>query len=359
MQIFLLIVVLSLIRWTQAKTYPTLIVRESLPKIEVEPFHFFPYRGIYLNHYRATRLKEYLPHIDKTEINCIVVDFKEARGMVTYNTNVEFAKTIGARKPYINLERLLSMCKSHGLRLIGRVVVFQDSILACYNDGEYSMKSLDGRIWKDGHGRCWTNPCLKEVQKYNIEIAKDLTRRGVPEIQFDYIRFPSKTGRFRPYKLDCEDKTKVIASFLKLARQELKPLGATIAGDVYGYALWYPLKGEGQNLRLMAKWLDIINPMLYPSHFHKHHEKSSGPGKREYNLIFKSIVKGEALIGESLSASGGKFVPYIQGFNLKSPNFGPDYIANQIEAVRNSRAWGYIVWNSRGKYKPLWELLER
>ncbi|MDI6840161.1 MAG: putative glycoside hydrolase [bacterium] len=335
-------------------SYFSLLTFISLPRINSEPPHFFPYRGIYLNYAAGMRFKEYLPYIKNSELNCVVVDFKEAIGVVPYNTNVELAKTIGAVLQVINLESLVEDCKKHGIRLIARIVVFQDSILAWYNKGKYSIRSLDDKIWKDGHGRYWTNPCLKEVQLYNIEIAKDLAKRGVPEIQFDYIRFPSASGKFKPYRIDCEDKEKVIVQFLELARKELKPLGVTIAGDVYGYALWLPsLKDEGQNLRLMATLLDVICPMLYPSHFHPKEEWSPDPREREYRLVFKSVAKGESLIGES------KFVPYIQGFNLRSPGFGPAYIANQIHAARESNAWGYIVWNARSDYTSFWELLKR
>ena len=322
-------------------------------RVESEPPHFFPYRGIYLNYAAAMKIEKYLSHIKDNDINCVVVDFKEARGVVTYNTNVKLANDIGATLPAINLEYLVKECKKEGIRLIGRIVVFQDSILAWYNKGEYSMRSHENKIWKDGHGRCWVNPCLKEVQLYNIEIAKDLAKRGVQEIQFDYIRFPSRSGAFKPYRIDCKSKEKVISQFLELARQELKPFDVVIAADVYGYALWLPsLEDEGQNLKLMAPSLDVICPMLYPSHFHKHHEESQNPRTREYNLIFKSVAKGESLIGES------KFVPYIQGFNLRSPGFGPEYIANEIRATRDSNVWGYIVWNSSSNYGALWELLE-
>ncbi len=322
------------------------------PRIEEEAPALFPYRGIYLSAFSSVKFKEYLPHIRNSEINCVVVDFKSAEGYVTYNTNVKFAKNIGAELAVINLENLLRVCKYEGIRLIGRIVVFQDSIFAGYAKGEYSVKGLDGKIWKDGHGQFWVDPCIEEVRVYNIEIAKDLAARGIPEIQFDYIRFPSPTGDFRPYRTCCRNKEETIAKFLEEAKEELSKFKVKISGDVFGCVLWMPtLPYEGQNLKLMAPFLDVVCPMLYPSHFAQKHEWSENPREREYNVIFKSIERGKKLTGES------RFVPYIQGFDLKSPGFGPGYIGNQIKAVQDARAWGYIVWHAAGRYNALWELM--
>ncbi len=323
-----------------------------LPRINEEPPVLFPYRGIYLSPFAAVKFKEYLPYIRNSEINCVVVDFKSAEGYVAYNTNVKFAKDIGSELSVINLENLMRVCRNEGIRLVGRIVVFQDSIFAWHANGEYSIKGLDGRIWKDGHGKYWVDPCLEEVRVYNIEIAKDLANRGVPEIQFDYIRFPSSTGDFRPYRTWCRNKEETIAKFLEEAREELKKFGVKISGDIFGCVLWMPtLPNEGQSLKLMAPFLDVVCPMLYPSHFSKNHEWSEDPREREYNVIFKSIARGRKSTGES------RFVPYIQGFDLRAPGFGPGYIENQITAVQDARAWGYIVWHSAGRYDALWELM--
>jgi Fe-S cluster biogenesis protein NfuA len=325
----------------------------SYPRLEAEPPNLFPYRGIYLYPFAAVKFTEYLPKIRDSEINCVVVDFKSGRGYVTYNSRVKLAKTMGAELPIINLESFVRTCEEQGLRLIGRIVVFHDSILACHEHGRYSIKGLDRRIWKDGHGGYWADPCLDVPRAYSIAIAKDLASRGVPEIQFDYIRFPSATGDFRPYIQRCRSKRETIGQFLKDANAELKPFGVEISADVYGCALWIPtLAQEGQSLELMAPHLDVICPMLYPSHFPKKYAWSSDPREREYDIISGSVERGVDLLGES------RFVPYIQGFDLMSPGFGPGYIANQIKAVQDSPGWGYIIWHAASRYDPLWELLD-
>jgi len=54
----------------------------------------------------------------------------------------------------------------------------------------------------------------------------------------------------------------------------------------------------------------------------------------------KKILSGEAVA----------IVPWIQGFNLRSPNFGPTYISEQIRACKDGGAEGYLIWNARNVY---------
>lgn len=324
--------------------YINLLFLILLPRIQAQAPEVFPYRGIYLYPYATIKLEKYLAYIKDSEINCVVIDFKDASGHITYNTRLQCVQTTGAGISLVNLEDIVSQCKSSGLHLVARIVLFQDSVLAWYSNGKYSIKTPDGRIWSDEQGMYWVNPCFREVWEYNINIAKELVSRGVPEIQFDYIRFPSASDN--PYGLSCNKET-TIAGFLEFAHETLKPLGAKIGAAVFGFSLWHPLKCEGQNLDLMAKWLDVIYPMLYPSHFAWSRDYSR---QRDYDLIFTSLTKGEMINCEP------KFVPYIQGFKLRSPGFGPDYIANQADAVRDSKAWGYVIWNPQSRYDAVWEL---
>jgi hypothetical protein len=313
-----------------------------------------PYRGIYLNYMAATKLDKYLKRMKDTEINCVVIDFKNDNGFVTYNTSVDLAQEIGACHPVLNIEEIIKKCQDNNIWLIGRIVVFKDSILVSYNKGEFAVRDKDGEIWRDRHGVYWTDQYSRDVRQYNIDIAKDLAERGVREIQFDYIRFPSHgdmEAMVFPHKVGDEERDDVIAGFLKDAVAQLKPFGINVAGDVYGYTLWLPsLKTEGQRLEKLAKYLDVICPMLYPSHFHKDFMKSANP--REYHIVYESLLNGEARIGED------KFVAYIQGFDWRSKNFGSQYIENQLRAVKNAGARGYIVWNAKGNYSTLFSLLK-
>lgn len=322
-------------------------------RIKVEQPLILTYRGIYLNCYAATRLKRYIESMRETELNCVVVDFKNDVGFVTYNTRIDFAKKIGAVKPLLDLESIIRICETNGIYLIGRIVVFKDSILTKYDEGRYGIRHKKGGIWRDRKGNLWLDQYSSEVWDYVIDIAKDLAERGVREIQFDYVRFPSKgdmEAMWFPHKREDTEREDLIAKFLEKAYISLKPYGVNVAVDVYGYTTWLEsMEQEGQNLSKIENWVDVICPMLYPSHFHNDFKKNTDP--REYYIVYESLVNGYETIGRE------KFVAYIQGFNYKSPNFSPDYIGNQIKAVRDAKARGYIVWNARSNYSMLFQLL--
>lgn len=323
-------------------------------RIKIEQPLILPYRGIYLNCYAATMLKRYIASMQGTELNCVVVDFKNDVGLVTYDTRVKFAKRIGAVKPIVDLESVIRICKENGIYLIGRIVVFKDSILASYDGGKYAIRHKNGGMWRDRAGNLWVDQYSSEVWDYVIDIAKDLSERGVREIQFDYVRFPSRgdmDAMWFSHKTEDIEREDLIVEFLKKAYISLNPHGVNVAVDLYGYTTWLEsMKQEGQNLSKIENWVDVICPMLYPSHFHNDFKKNTNP--REYHIVYESLVNGYETIGKE------KFVAYIQGFNYKSPNFGPEYIGNQIKAVRDAKARGYIVWNARSDYSALFQLLK-
>ena len=323
-------------------------------RIKIEEPLILSYRGIYLNWYAAKSLNKYIEDIRPTELNCVVIDFKNDIGFVTYNTNVDFAKKIGAVKPVLNIEEIVKTCNENGIYLIARIVVFKDSILAKYNGGKYAIRHRDGGIWRDKTGNLWVDQYSTAVWDYAIDIAKDLAKRGVREIQFDYIRFPSRGDMDAivfSHRREYVAREDLIALFLREAYNSLKPYDVNVAVDLYGYTTWFEsLKGEGQNLSKIEPYADVICPMLYPSHFHDDFKRNTNP--REYHIVYESLLSGYRKTGEK------KFVAYIQGFSYKSPNFGQKYIENQIKAVRDAKARGYIVWNARSDYSTLLNLLK-
>jgi hypothetical protein len=107
----------------------------------------------------------------------------------------------------------------------------------------------------------------QEVWDYNISLSKELEKRGVDEIQFDYIRFPSdgptQNAHYR-FKKPHMTQMEALESFLMKARSELS---VPISTDVFGFTGWYEMDYLGQNVRMMSRYVDVISPMLYPSHF--------------------------------------------------------------------------------------------
>jgi len=309
-----------------------------------------PYKGLYLSPYKIrdeNLLNQLMVWADSGLINTLVVDVKTDFGFLVYNSNIPLAKKIRANRGLINLKEFVKRIKSHGLRLIARIVVFKDPYLAQYKD--YGIRDIKrGGIWKDAAGNAWVDPYNEKVWEYNIEIAKEVLEAGFDEVQFDYVRFPTDGEVWNclyPKYKKGKSKQDAICGFLKKAREGIKK---KIGVDVYGYAMWRVLLLEGQDIKRMGRYVDYICPMLYPSHFAPSFKRELNEFWRVYWIYYDSIKNGQAL----LNKTDTEIIPYIQGFDYKSPGFGPDYIYNQIRASLDAKAKGFFIWNIKGDYKP-------
>src|SRR5258708_28881293 len=62
----------------------------------------------------------------------------------------------------------------------------------------------------------------------------------------------------------------VIAGYLQKGYDELQPTGVLVSLDVFGVMAWQrsvDLTHTGQDIVKMAKYCDVLSPMIYPSHF--------------------------------------------------------------------------------------------
>jgi len=283
-------------------------------------------RGIYLTADSAVRIEKFIAKIEtlpEGAINSLVIDVKESNG-------VHYKK--------YDLEGIVKKLHEKGIYVIARQVVFKDYVLA-KNKPELKLGSREG---------AYVNPASEEVQKYNINIAKDVISKGVDEIQFDYVRFPDDC-------LSVLNKTKieVISGFLEKANKELK--GARpeikISADIFGYVCWNYDMGIGQNIERMAQFVDILCPMAYPSHYSVE-DRPLGA----YKLIYKTSNKAK----ERLEKAGIKteIRPWIQGFTWRTPDFNKEYILEQIKASRDSNSQGFCIWNASNTYTTSLEALK-
>lgn len=149
-------------------------------------------KGVYLNPNRAADrvyLNTILAKADSGLINTLIVDLKSDFGLIVYRSENEIAKKIKAVRPTIDLDSLVKWAADHQVKLIARLVVFKDDRLARYKN--FGLKNRRGGLWRDDGGYYWVNPFSEEVWDYNIAIVKEILRKGIKSIQFDYVRFPT------------------------------------------------------------------------------------------------------------------------------------------------------------------------
>lgn len=254
--------------------------------------------------------------------------------------------------------KVIKGLQKEGFIVSARIVVFKDDHLVIARpDLGIRVKSekKEGGVdlYQDLKGGKWADPYNAEVRLYNALIAERAALCGVDEVQFDYIRFPAeRRARETIYPGYQEGKSKIdmIEAFLSDVRQRLKKYNVSIAVDIFGVTAWQSkndIASLGQDLKRLAKHIDVISPMLYPSHFHAGYDGFANPGSEPYYFVAAGIKKTR----EILSTEAVAVVPWIQGFNLRSPNYGPQYIADQVKACKDAGATGYLIWNASNRYE--------
>jgi hypothetical protein len=314
-----------------------------------------PVRGVYLSAWKAgddAFVERLLTVMGQSGLNTLVVDIKDATGMVSYPSVVPLARTIGAgRQPRYQPERLLRRLAAHRIYPIARVVVFKDPLLA-ENRRDLAVKSSRGCLWRDRRGMCWVDPYNKAVWEYNVALAKEAANLGFKEIQFDYVRFTSDgaTNDCRYPMADARAKWEVIRDFLAYAADELRGLGVKVSAAVFG--LTCSATGDvgiGQIFEQIATQVDVICPMVYPSHYAKGTYQLANPDSKPYETVYRSLTDARRKIA-GLSGRVATIRPWLQDFSLNSV-YTRTQLEAQVKAVYEAGLTEWIFWNPNCNYE--------
>ncbi|WP_054955446.1 putative glycoside hydrolase [Paenibacillus dakarensis] len=318
-------------------------------------------KGVYVTAYSAggSRMNELVDLLDKTELNAMVIDIKDDEGYITYKTDNPKLLEMGKPQPFIkDMDKLMKRLEKHDIYPIARIVVFKDTILAKKNP-ELSFRKADGSVWANGGGDSFVNPYNKEVWDYNIEIAKEAAKLGFKEIQFDYVRFPEgfeKRADSLKYTKNDQSRVDIVSEFVKYARKELAPLGIRVSVDIFGYAASVPAaEGIGQDFVKISKHVDVISPMVYPSHYTTGWFGSKVPDKAPYQTIKGSMQDTHKKL-DPLGSYKPIIRPWIQDFTaswLGSGNYmkyGKKEIEEQIRGLKDMNVDEYLLWNAANRY---------
>jgi hypothetical protein len=288
---------------------------------------------------------------DTTEINAIVLDLKDSTGKVYYDTQVPLASQIGAKAPMYDVRERLKDMKDHDIYAIARIVVFEDPILAGARNDLAIHDVASGGLWTTWDGLAWVNAHEREVWQYNTDLAVEAAELGFDEIQLDYIRFPSD-GLLEnaDYGAEYANETRVqaITGFLTGMQEAVKPTGSVLAVDIFGITLLDDDDaGIGQNLASIAPLVDVICPMIYPSHFYPGEMGFDIPNNHPYDVILQSLQRGEELAPDARD----KLRPWLQDFSYgEGIEYGAPEVAAQTQAAEDFGTAGWMVWSPDNQY---------
>ena len=325
-------------------------------------------RGVYVTGHSAggERFNDLLNLMDTTDLNAMVIDIKDDFGNLTYVPKEDSPLTkydIG--KPYIkDPETMLKKMEEKEIYPIARVVIFKDTELA---ESKPEWSFVEGSsVWKNGRGEAFVNPFMKEVWDYNVEIAIEAAKMGFKEIQFDYVRFPEgfekrentlkySMGEYETSELDLvQRRVSAVTDFVAYAKEKLKPYGAQLSVDIFGYSATLPeAPGIGQNFNKISENVDVISSMIYPSHWTSYFGIAK-PDLEPYRLVQEYAKVENAKLAELENPPVSR--PWLQYFTasyLGAGNYqqyGKDEVEAQIKALSEAGIKEYLLWNAGNKY---------
>ena len=317
-------------------------------------------RGIYVTGPIAghAMMKDLIELVDETELNAMVIDVKNDDGNITYNMDLERARELGACIRYIpDMGELMEDLKEHDIYTIARIVCFKDPYLA--RDPEVALKKLDGTPVTDANGLAFVNPYRKEVWEYLVDVAEKAAEQGFDEIQFDYVRFPvGEDAEAVDYGVDIAEypREQAITDFLQYAVDRLHEKDIVLGADVFGTIIESEtdIDRVGQNYETLGGVLDVLSPMVYPSHYGPGVFGLEVPDAHPYETVF-SALQGSARKLESVPAGQRAVVrPWLQAFTASwvagyIPYEGQE-IRAQIQAVYDAGYDEWILWNATNRY---------
>jgi hypothetical protein len=316
-------------------------------------------RGVYVNRWAALgdRGWQLIGLASRSEVNALVIDVKDDRGFVLYRSRVPLARAIGAdtNRPmrHERLRAMLDSMRAHHIYPVARIVVAKDPLLANAKlDWAIRRKADPSAPWRDKKGNPWLDPHQDGPWRYAADLACEAVDLGFSEIQFDYVRFPDD----KRLVLDAtfplargRVRAQVIRDQLLATHQRLAPLGVPITADVFGLTATDTTDmGIGQKWEQFVNTMDVVLPMMYPSHYNLGSYGIANPNAHPYETIAHGLRDAHR---RSAAVPGAATLrPWYQDFTLGPPHYSATEVRAQIEAGYANGVQGWVLWNPRSVY---------
>ncbi len=306
------------------------------------------------------RFNKLIDLIKTTEINAVVIDVKDDEGLMTYSSNLPDVEFTGANKNVRikDINAVMKVLRENNIYSIARIVTFKDR-RAGDKYANLAVKDTSGGIWRDRHGMSWLNPYNSESWDYIVDIAEEAATKGFNEVQFDYVRFPTDGNtKIIDYGASAAGKSKAeaIAEFLAYGRDRLSKKGVVVSADVFGLVTTAADDMRiGQHLESIARSVDVICPMVYPSHYGKGSYGVAEPDFEPYKIVNRSMTVAQQRVDAIKDVSKKALLrPWLQDFTAsylpKYQRYGAAEVRAQIKATYDAGAEEWLLWNAGNKF---------
>jgi len=330
---------------------------------KIKPYAFT--KGIYLSAYSVVskRFPTILDSAQAAGINTVVFDLKNMNGDVFFSVPQKDDLRDDRYKTIVNIPKVVKTLHERNMRAVSRIVMFHDQFSAAA-DSTLRIQTKDGNAWQENSRRkaSWLDSSNPIVQADLLYLIEQAARKGVDEVQLDYVRFPTG-GKLSDtsFHFMREDslavkrdtnyvyrvKPDIIEDFMERAQAICDDYNTTLAADIFAIVAWQnktDVANTGQDIHRLTKHLQMLHPMIYSSHFADNFGYREDVSNEPYFIVYKGTK-----LSKNYSDENCKVVPYIQA-NSWRVNYKAEYLQAQIEAIREAGGDGYLLWNASNKY---------
>lgn len=298
--------------------------------------------------------KEYYLDLRKTSgINAIIIELKGDGGTLFYESDVAKHYLKKPEKAMIasmvskeELTDIIDELHDHDFYVIARIVAFKDSIFALQNKEE-AITQKGTKTLFELNDEYWPSVYSRKAWMYNVDIAKEIAKCHVNEVQFDYCRFPDGTALVKN-KINMknkynESKVAAIQGFFMYAKSELQPYEVYVAADIFAWPVVAQDDQDiGQFFPAVANIVDVVCPMPYADLFSDGAMGIEKPVDEPEETMYKfSKLVAEMLENSGANAQYRTWIMAYQPYDAKD-------IKEEIVGINRAGFEGYMIWYGAG-----------
>jgi len=285
--------------------------------------------------------------VDRGLVDTVELDLKDEAGVVSYDSQLPKAREIGAVSADYDLAAAVRVLEAKGVRVIGRLVAFRDPI---YAEAAWAAGRKDEVLLTPSGDMLTTyggfaNYASPAVRQYNLDIALEAVDLGVKDILWDYIRRPEGDPDTMVVPGLVGPSSAAVTDFLAESHAALRAEGAFQGASVFGIAAAAG-NSIAQDIPAMARVVDYLAPMTYPSHWGPGQYRVPSPINEPAAIVSKALADFQRVA----EGSGVRFLPWIQDFTLHGVPYGPAEVRAQIDAAAALGIDGFLLWNPNVRY---------
>jgi hypothetical protein len=190
----------------------------------------------------------------------------------------------------------------------------------------------------ESRGQYFLDPTDADARAYALRLAEEACAMGVDEIQFDYVRFPDQRSETTVFDGGSTEDVRIstIVTFFEEAIALLHPNGCAVGADVFGFTTRAEDDGGiGQRWPDVTQIVDVVSPMVYPSHYDTGWYGFDNPNDHPGPMVSNALEDGLARLARNVVVR-----PWLQDFGYTS-----DQVRAQIESAEEY-GLGWMLWNA-------------